>query len=68
MKSMSNEAFLNREICCFEKGKYKDVIRMVYDDLLMLGVSTRKVERVIRLALEKVAGIKVDRLPSACFA
>ena len=54
------DTFLNREICCFEKRKYKDVTRMVYDDILMMGVSTRNVERVIRLVLEKVAGIKVD--------
>ena len=62
------DTILNREICCFGKGKYKDVIRMVYEDILMMGVSTRNVERVIRLVLEKVAGIKVNRLPSECFA
>ena len=70
-KLMLNEkidTFLSREICCFEKGKYKYVIRMVYEDILMMGVSTRNVEKVIRLVLEKVAGIKVDRLPSECFA
>ena len=70
-KLMLNEkidTFLSREICCFEKGRYKDVMRMVYEDILMMGVSTRNVERVIRLVLEKVAGIKVDRLPSECFA
>ena len=70
-KMMLNEkidTFLSREICCFEKGKYNDVIRMVYEDILMMGVSTRNVEKVIRLVLEKVAGIKVDRLPSECFA
>ena len=54
------DTFLNRGICCFEKHKYKDVIQIVYDDILMMGVSTRNVERVIRLVLEKVAGIKVD--------
>ena len=41
---------------------------MVYEDIFMMGVSTRNVEEVIRLVLEKVAGIKVDRLPSECFA
>ena len=34
----------------------------------MMGVSTRNAERVIRLALEKVAVVKVDRLSSECFA
>ena len=69
-KFMLNEkidTFLSREICCFEKGKYKDVIRMVYEDILMMGVSTRNVVRKSGWFL-KVAGIKVDRLPSECFA
>ena len=43
------DIFLNREICCFEKGKYKDVIRIVYEDILMMAVTTRNVERVVRL-------------------
>ena len=30
-------------------------------------VRSRHVEKVIRLVLEKLARIKVDRLPSACF-
>ena len=34
----------------------------------MMGVGTRNAERVIRLVLEKVAGIKVDRLHSEGFA
>ena len=70
-KLMLNEkidTFLSREICCFEKGKYKYVIRMVYEDILMMGVSTRNVEKVIRLVLEKAAGIKVDRLPPECLS
>ena len=41
---------------------------MVYEDILMMGVSTRNVERVIRLVLQKVARVKVDRLLSECFA
>ena len=62
------DTFLSREICCFEKVKYKNVIRMLYKDILMMGVSTRNAERVIRLVLEKVAVVKVDRLSSECFA
>ena len=60
--------FLSREICCFENVRLKNVIRMLYKDILMMGVSTRIAEGVISLVLEKVAGIKVDRLPSKCFA
>ena len=41
---------------------------MWYKDILMMGVGTRNAERVIRLVLEKVAGIKVDRLHSEGFA
>ena len=41
---------------------------MVYEDILMMGISTRNVKKVISLVLEKAAGIKVDRLPSDCFA
>ena len=57
------DGLLNREIFCFEEGKYKDVIRMVYEDLLMLVVSKGNVEKVIRLVLERVAGKMLDRLP-----
>lgn len=41
---------------------------MVYEGLLMLGVSTRNVENIFRFALANIAGIKVDRLPLASFA
>ena len=37
-KMMLNEkidTLLSREICCFEKGKYNNVIRMVYEDILI---------------------------------
>ena len=48
MLSETTDTFLQKESCCFVKGKYKDVIRMVYDDLLMLVLSTRDVQKVIR--------------------
>ena len=34
----------------------------------MMDASTRNVEKVIRLVLERIAGVKVDRLTSECFA
>ena len=52
----------------FKKGKYKHVMRMVYKDQLMMGVHTKILEKFVRLALKKLAGIKFDRLSSACFA
>ena len=36
------------DICFLENGKYVDEIRMLYEDLLCLGVSTNNVENVIR--------------------
>ena len=37
---------------------------MVYEDLFMMGLSTRNAEKVIRLVLEKVPGRKIARLTS----
>ena len=68
MLNKTIDALLNREIFCFEEGKYKDVIRMAYEDLLMLVVSKGNVKKVIRFVLERVAGKMLDRLPSVCFA
>ena len=62
------DTFLNREICCFEKGKYEDVIRIVYEDILIMAVSQGMLRESLDWFLEKVSGIKVDRLPSECFA
>ena len=36
------------DVCLFKDGKYVDDIRMLYEDLLCMGVSTRNVEDVIR--------------------
>ena len=41
---------------------------MVYVDLLSMGLSTRNVERCVRLVLEKLAKAKVGRLPKVTFA
>ena len=49
---------------------------MVYVDILCMGLSTRNVEKVIKIVLEKVikivleklAGIECDRLPKATFS
>ena len=39
------------------------MILLIRHSYLMIGASARNVEKVIRLVLEKVAGIKIDRLP-----
>ena len=51
----------------YKNGKYNDV-RMVYEDLLSMGLSTRSVERCVRLVLEKLAEANVGRLPKVTFA
>ena len=49
---------------CLKKNKYSDIIRMVYEDFFCIGLGTTNVEKVIKLVLEKVAGIECDRLPN----
>ena len=52
----------------YKNGKYNDDVRMVYEDLLSTGLSTRSVERCVRLVLEKLAEANVGRLPKVTFA
>ena len=48
------DSFLKeKEIKVYENGHYNDNIRAVYEDLLVLGISTRNVEEVIRIVLKK---------------
>ena len=55
------EEFTTQKISFFEKNKYSDIIRMVYEDILCMDLSTRNVEKIIKLVLEKLAGIECDR-------
>ena len=59
--------FMTQEISVFKNGMYNDSVRMVYEDLLCMGLSTRNVEKVIRIVLEKLAGISVEKLPKPTF-
>ena len=52
----------------YKNRKYNDDVRMVYEDLLSMGLSTRSVERCVRLVLEKLAEANVGRLPKVTFA
>ena len=49
-------------------GQYNDNIRMVYEDLLCMGLSSCNVEKVIRVVLKQLAGVEVDRPSKATFA
>ena len=54
---------LEREyVLLFKDVKYVDAIRMVYDGLLCIDVSTRNIEGVIRSVLKNV-GINLGQLP-----
>ena len=63
LENKSNEKNLN----FYENGKYNVDIRMVYKDLLSMGLSSRNVEKCVRLVLEKLAKVKAGRLPKVTF-
>ncbi|XP_072048132.1 uncharacterized protein [Amphiura filiformis] len=51
------------EISTFENGRYTDDIRVTVYELLSMGVGSKKVSEIIRTVLERVAKMKVTRLP-----
>ena len=51
------------EIEAFIGGKYSDVVREVYYDLLRKNVSVENCEEIIKNVLEKLGGKKIGRLP-----
>jgi signal recognition particle GTPase len=53
----------SQTIKLFEGGKYKDNVREVYLALLSMNVGVKNVEKIVQTVLEKMASIKVDRLP-----
>lgn len=63
---MSNE--LNKIVKTFHNGKYDDSVREVYASLLSLNVGVNNVEKVVRSVLEKLGGLKVERLPKRTFS
>ena len=56
-----------KDLVFYENGKYNDDIQMVYEDLLSMGLISRNVEKCVRLVLEKLAKVKVGRLPKVTF-
>ena len=63
-----NESSKIRKLSFFENGQYTHDIRMIYEDLLCMGLSTRNIEKSVRLILEKLAKVEVGRLPKVTFA
>lgn len=51
------------EIVSFENGKYTDDIRLTCFELIARGVSSRNVSDIIKIVLQDVAKMKVNRLP-----
>ena len=62
------EEFINHEVKLFDKNRYKNEIREVYQDIMTLVGGANNVEKLVRNVLEKIAGLKVDRLPKSTFA
>ena len=62
------EFMATREVKTFKDGKYTDDIRMLYQDLLCMGVSANMVSSVIRKVMEKLGDVDCERLPSATFS
>ena len=62
------EELSSQKLSFFQNKKYTNKIRSVYEDPLCFGVSSRNVEKVVRIVLEKLAGITCDWLPKATFS
>jgi hypothetical protein len=63
-----NELMNNKEIITFQGGKYKDTVREVYASLLASNVGVKNVEKVVKIVLNKLANVEVDRLPKKSFS
>ena len=55
-------------ISFLKRKKHSDIIRMVYEEILCMGFSTRNVENLMKLVLEKLVGFEYDRLPKSTFS
>jgi len=68
IKEKQDFVLKSEDICLFENGKYVDTVRMLYKDLLFLGVRTNNVEEVIRTCFQRIEGRELGRLPKSAFA
>jgi len=56
------------QVPTFEHGRYSDVVREVYMDLITtMGVSSTKASEVVKVVLQKLGRSKIGRLPSQSF-
>ena len=62
------EELSSKKASFFQNNKYSNKIRSVYENLLCFGVTSQNAEKVVRIVLEKLAGITCDRLPKATFS
>ncbi|CAC5388732.1 unnamed protein product [Mytilus coruscus] len=63
------EAFLTqREIVTFHDGRYTDIIREVYMELMCMRVGAKNVPKIIKTVIEKMTGMTPQRLPGSTFA
>ena len=51
-----------------ENGRYKNEVKMIYQDLFCLGVSANKGFEVIKNVIEKMTDFDCDRLPKSKFS
>ena len=56
--------FESKEIRAFEKGKFTDVMRQVVMKLHELKTSTRSITPAIKIIIEGLCNLKVNRSPS----
>ena len=63
------ETFLSdHKIQTFQNGRYIDDVRACYQDLVLMGVGTNNVERVVRTVLKNFTKLDVESLPKATFS
>lgn len=63
LRSDLDEIMVNKEIVSFEDGMYSSDIRVVFYELISRGVGSKHVSDIMRLVLERVAGLDCGRLP-----
>ncbi|VDI17302.1 Hypothetical predicted protein [Mytilus galloprovincialis] len=68
LKDELEELSHSKIVTTFHEGKYTDDVREVYATLLSMNVGVKNIENVIKTVLEKLGGLKVERLPKKTFA
>ena len=68
LKGGKNRSFYDKKLFFLKNNRYCDKIRMVYEDILCMGLSTQNVDKVSKIVLEKLEGIECDQLPNSTFS